>query len=156
MAEWFARGRSEWFLGGPTPMLRREDFLLDVCVHLYREAVTLSAIELNKDLLLARFVDVAETLGTPQTAPEPERLVELVHRYGLGREVYYALRHTEDLLPGSVDGHLLSALDPGDHDYLREYGDLDGHRESWTEPIAPRLFNYRRKDEVRARSRLPR
>jgi hypothetical protein len=152
--EWFDRGREEWLLGGVTRIMSRADFFLDLCVHLYREAVTLTSIEQAKDLLLTRFVDVAEVLASPHAAPDYATLVDSARRYDLSREVYFVLRHTENLLAASVDATLLEALAPADDVYLDEYGTLDGQADTWRDPIRTRIFDYRRREWVRARSRL--
>jgi hypothetical protein len=154
MAEWYERGREVPLLGAPTRLPSREDFFVDLCVHLYREAVTLTTVQASRDLSLRKFVDVAEVLATPHAAPDPAVLVERVRGYGLTAAVYFTLAHTESLLPGSVDVNLLRALDPGDHGYLDEYGGIDGQPGRWDDPIAVRVFDYQRGTAIDGRSRL--
>lgn len=146
--EWFARSRNEWLLGAPTRMPSREDFFIDLCVHLYREAITLSSIRSSKDICLSKFVDVAEILASPHAAPDHARLTELVDRYSLKREIYFALAQTADLLPDSVDQSLLRALDPGDRVYLDEYGTIDHKRGKWRQPLISRAFDYKRHQDA--------
>jgi Uncharacterised nucleotidyltransferase len=152
--EWFARSREEWLFGAFTHMPSREDFFIDLCVHLYREAVTLSGIEASKDICLSKFVDVAEVLASPHAAPDHARLTELADRYSLRREIYFALAQTAGLLPDSVDESLLQALDPGDRAYLDEFGTIDQRRGKWREPLLRRAFDYKRHKDA-AQTLLP-
>ncbi|MFJ1461665.1 nucleotidyltransferase family protein [Nocardia sp. N2S4-5] len=154
MAEWFDRSRTEWLLGAPTRIPSRADFVLDLCVHLYREAVTLTTIEAGKDITLGKYVDIAEVLSAPATRPDPQVLIARARQDSIGSEVYFALRHTESLLPGSVDAALLSALASADEAYLDEYGRIDGQPGRWLDPITVRAFDYERRRTVTGRSRL--
>lgn len=140
---------SEWFrravlvdprTGMYTPCT--EDFLIDVCVHLHREATTLTAIEGRKDLWLLRFVDVLLLLDRDDLAPSS--VAARTRQYGLAAEVGYALALFAQLYAHPRAAAILAelpALDPG---FLDEYGALDGAPARWSGDFRTRLFdNYR-------------
>lgn len=154
MQQIFARSRTAWVHGRQTELASREDFFLDVCVHLYREAVTLTAIEAQKDIRLHKYVDVAELLATPSEAPDAQTLVRLCRDNDLGKEMFFVLSQTAELLADSVPADLLDALDPGDHVYLDEYGTVDGKPQTWRDPLRVRAFDYGRLAQVSDASAL--
>jgi hypothetical protein len=150
----FAGSRRAWFQGRQTTLCSRADFFLDVCVHLYREAVTLTAIEHQKDIRLYKYVDVAELLASPSEAPDPTELARLCSAADLRKEMFFVLSQTAQLLADSVPANLLDALDPGSHGYLDEYGTVDGKPGTWQDPLPVRAFDYGRRAQVTGRSTL--
>jgi hypothetical protein len=130
------------------------DHLMDLCLHLYKEATSYLSIERGKDLTLQRFLDIAESLRT--SAPDVlTRLAGYAAELGAVREVYFALHHTRALYPDAVPADVLADLAPGDLAYLDEYGELDGRTGRWREDFLTRLFNPDRARELAGRSSIP-
>ncbi|WP_405677532.1 nucleotidyltransferase family protein [Streptomyces sp. NBC_01511] len=127
-------GESAWI---PSP----EDMLLDLAVHLYREATWICSIEAGKDICLIRFVDIVEWYGAMRDRIDQERLVELARKYDLVPELFYGLHHTDILYPGVIDPALLDRLRPDDLTYLDEYGLLDRRPTPWKTPFIDRVFD---------------
>jgi hypothetical protein len=156
MEQVFDRARVDWLHGEETLLASREDFFIDVCVHLYREAITLTSIESGKDIRLCKFADVAELLAATQQAPDQDLLLEICEHSDLKREMYFALWQTAELLTDSVPPELLRAFTPDDYGYLDQYGTVDRQTATWSDPIAVRAFDYTRAGRLQARSALPR
>lgn len=133
-----------------------EDMLLDIAVHLFREATTLSSIRSGKDLCLIRFVDLAQWYGRVKATLDVALLVTLAERYDVAPEIYYALHFADLLFPGLFEAGLLAALRPADLTYLDEYGRLDGRPSMWPAGFQERLFDRNRVRHVTELSVLPR
>lgn len=156
MEDWFTDARNVHAYGIASRVASREHFLIDVAVHLYREAITLTSIEASKDLRLMRFLDVAMIFASVDARPDGESLISLVEKYDLGREVYYALHFADLLFPSIIPAELLARLRPADTDYLDQYGEIDHARATWPMDFLTRLFDPDRHRLVQSRSELPR
>jgi hypothetical protein len=144
----------QWFAGttvsGTSPTSSPEHFFLDVAVHLFREATTLTAIKSGKDLRLSWFLDIAMLLNRHSPLrPDHRALASAVDELDLRREVYFALHYTHLVFPNSVSDVLLDAVRPdGDLGYLSEYGELDKQRSKWEMPFMNRLFDLDRDERT--------
>ncbi|MEU4219866.1 nucleotidyltransferase family protein [Actinoplanes sp. NPDC026623] len=156
MEDWFAGAETVHGYGISARVASREHFLIDVAVHLYREAIALTSIEANKDLHLMRFLDVGVILANRDSRPDVALLGSLVEKYDLCREVYYALHFTDLLFPSIVPQELLVRLRPADVDYLDQYGEIDHATATWPMDFHTRLFDTSRSRFVQSRSELPR
>lgn len=133
-----------------------EDMFLDLGVHLFREATTLSSIRSGKDLCLVRFVDMVQWYRHVEGTLDIDQLVRLAERYEVEAEFYYSLHFTDVLFPGVLAPELLSRLRPGDLSYLDEYGALDGTIATWPVGFRARMFDRNRVRHVTEPSALPR
>ena len=148
------RARRAVICGEPSFALDPLDQVLDICLHLYKEATSYLSIAQGRDLVLQRFIDVRETLRA--TAPgDLDRLPRYVHNVGAERELYFALHHTDLLYPGTVPAELLKHLEPRDRDYLDEYGALEDRTRRWKQGFLDRLFTPDRWRELPASSSIP-
>ncbi|MGK5627872.1 nucleotidyltransferase family protein [Streptomyces sp. URMC 123] len=150
------RARPDRFCGLAGRRLAYEDHVVDLAVHLFKEATTLYYIENQADLQLQKFVDV---LGTLPAAEETETWAGLVRRaeeLGVTAPVYFTLSYTEVLFPRTVPGPVLDALRPDDVGYLDEYGAADGAPARWSRPFVQRLLEADTRREPAARSGVPR
>lgn len=134
--------------------LSPEDEIVDLCVHLHKEADARHYIALGSDLTLSKFIDVACAVSrsTPDQAP---RVAERVAELGCEESVFYALHYTEEIFPGTVPAELLEAVRPADTNVLVEYGHLEGRPAPWTSTFHERLFSTRRIAEARDAQHLP-
>lgn len=140
-ADFLTRARREQVCGEPAWVCSPEDTLLDLGVHLYREATSVCSIEMGKDLCLIRFLDIVEWYRRTRDTVDADQVVALARRYDLGPELYYALHFTDLLYPGVLDPRLLDRLRPDDLAYLEEYGALEGLPGTWKMDFLQRLFD---------------
>ncbi|MFI0938571.1 nucleotidyltransferase family protein [Streptomyces sp. NPDC021020] len=150
MDEWFGAGAP----GGTGPTSSPEHFFLDVAVHLFREATTLTSITMGKDLRLSWFLDIAMLVSRPSPLrPDPDALAAAVDRLDLRHEVFFALWYAHRLFPESVPRALLDRTAPaGDLGYLSEYGELDNQKSRWEAPFVDRLFDLDRDERSEGRA----
>jgi Uncharacterised nucleotidyltransferase len=140
--------------GEPSFALSPLDQLLDICLHLYKEATSYLSITQGRDLNLLRFIDVTESIRV--TAPaDLARLPLFVRDLGAERETYFALYHASLLYPDAVPIELLTELEPPDRGYLDEYGELEGRTRRWRQGFLDRLFNPDRWIELPGPSSIP-
>lgn len=156
MEDWFEGAQTVHAYGISSRVASREHFLIDVAVHLHREAIALTSIEANKDLRLMRFLDIAAIFASRDSMPDVARLGSLIEKYDLCHEVYYALHFTDLLFPSIIPQELLTRLRPADMDYLDQYGEMDHAKATWSMDFLTRLFDPARSRFVESRSKLPR
>jgi len=149
-----SRARPSVICGEPSFALSPLDQLLDLCLHLYKEATSYLSITQGRDLNLARFIDVIESIRVTPPA-DLDRLPRFVRDVGAEREVYFALYHASLLYPGAVAIELLTELEPPDRGYLDEYGELEGRSRRWDQGFLNRLFNPDRWMELPGPSSIP-
>jgi hypothetical protein len=156
MEDWFTGAQTVHAYGISSRVASREHFLIDVAVHLYREAIALTSIELGKDLRLMRFLDIAAIFVSKDSRPDVARLGSLVETYDLCREVYYALHFTDLLFPSIIPQELITRLRPADLNYLDQYGEIDHANATWPMDFVTRLFDPERSRFLKSHSELPR
>lgn len=154
MADWFDRAQRVSIGGTMAWVPARDDFLIDVLVHLYKEAISIDKIKSRNDLCLSRFADVAVCLSTPSLRPASDTFVHRVEELGLQREVFFGLFHASLLYPAAVPAELVDRLRPSDTSYLSEYGQLDDDTQSWDRDFLDRLFDPNRAAKVLGESKL--
>ncbi|HVB45620.1 MAG TPA: nucleotidyltransferase family protein [Streptosporangiaceae bacterium] len=140
-ADFLRRAHRETVAGEQAWVCSPEDTLLDLCVHLFREATSVCSIELNKDLCLIRFIDIVQWWRAAGGRLDTERFAGLAAQYDLVAENYYALHFTQLLYPGVVPPELLDRLRPDDLDYLDTYGFYEGLPGRWDVPFMERMFD---------------
>jgi hypothetical protein len=154
VGDFLARACGTTAFGEPSRMLDPVDQVIDCCVQLHVEATTLMYIELGKDLMVLKFLDLVELL---RRLPEEGRgsLSARAREYGAGASVFYAVHHAALIFPDDVAPDLVAEFDPGDPDFLDAYGTLDNQRLRWTSSFAERLFDSRRGRSLTAHSTVP-
>lgn len=141
--------------GADAWVLSPEDELLDLCVHLHKEATSLLYIGDGADLKLQRFQDVALTCAALANEDFVRSFVRRVTESGVASEVYYTLHHTHALYGQAVPEAVLDALRPDKLAYLDEYGHADGNPGTWRDPFIARMFDPSRRLQVTATSSIP-
>lgn len=148
------RARRWSVCGEASRVLGPLDQLLDLCLHLYKEATSYLSIAQGRDLAVMRFIDVLESLRVTAAA-DLELLPQFARDVGAEREVYFALHHACLLFPHAVPPELLDGLDPGDRAYLDEYGALEDRTTSWQRGFLDRIFDPQRRAELAGPSSIP-
>jgi hypothetical protein len=148
------RIRSVVICGEQSFALSPLDQLLDICLHLYKEATSYLSISQGRDINLLRFIDLVETMRVTPPA-DLARLPRYAQEVGAGREVYFALFHASLLYPDAVPTELLDRLEPQDRSYLDEYGQLEGRTTRWSRGFLDRLFDPSRRFELPGPSSIP-
>lgn len=144
-----------WLCGVSAWSLSPDDQLMDLCVHLHKEATSLFYINVSADLQLKKFYDVALTCRLMTERNEWPSFTDRVVECNAAEPVYYALYFTNLLYPEHVPAEILARLRPADVDYLDEYGDGDGKRQAWKTPFITRMFDPARGHEVAATTSIP-
>ena len=132
--------------GAPAPSLAEEDFLIHLCMHLYKEAVLYSQVITGKDMGLYKFVDIQRVIA--KWPINWELLLSKTRGYGLEKEVYYVLYQLVAIFPGIGNKELsnvMEALKPADLSYLdRVISTEEKKTYIWKNTVLERLFDHNR------------
>ena len=74
--------------------LEDKDFIIHLCLHLYKEATTSEWVFRRKDLNLYKFNDIYILLTKKGSTEMYKKLAERITHYGVEKECYFALFHT--------------------------------------------------------------
>lgn len=96
---------TETFLceGRKISTLSRRDFLIQLCVHLYKEAVGFHWVKDGRDLSLYKFCDLYGLLWEEHSEEFLRSLGERILQFGFTKECYYALYTTCRIFPSLLD-----------------------------------------------------
>lgn len=112
------------------------DFIIHLCLHLYKEATTYDWVKRRKDLNLYKFSDLNVMFHEYVDENISVLLSERIKEFGVERECYYALVHTQDIyenLKNNVDYEkLLKRIKPECLEYLSQIVD----------PIRKKTYKY--------------
>lgn len=104
--------------------LELADFIIHLCLHLYKEATTWDWVERRKDLNLYKFNDIYNILKTNVNTKLFDDLVTRINDYGVNKECYYALFNALNIYRalGDIEGYqeFLERIKPEDMTYLKE------------------------------------
>ncbi|WP_431936243.1 nucleotidyltransferase domain-containing protein [Micromonospora sp. RP3T] len=135
------RARPISLCGEPALMFTAEEMVIDLAVHLFKEATTLRFIESGKDLCLSKFLDIAQFVKSSPELSWPT-LYERCARYRIAEPVYFALHFTDLLYPGVIPAEVLVPLRPENLEYLNQFGAADKHHGTWShESFLDRMFD---------------
>lgn len=122
-----------------------ENFLIYLCIHLYREAVMVYKIAQGADLILYKFMDIHHYIEANRQNISWKKLQEEVFQLDKVEDIYYVLFYTEKLYPGTVDDKILDMFEPEDVHYLDQYRGRDNSDEvyDWKMDFYERMFHPR-------------
>ncbi len=116
--------------------LRMVDFIIYLCLHLYKEATTFDWVERRKDLNLYKFNDIYMLIYNKANEELLNDLAASIKEYGVEKECYYAFLHTMDIYPSlaEMQGYkvLLNKIRPNNIEYLCEI----------VNPIEKKIYKY--------------
>lgn len=141
-------------LGGKSlQTLGEEDFLIQLCVHLYKEAAVYNWVRMGRDLSLYKFLDLYLYLLEKGNAAFFGRLLERIRGYGLEGACSYALCGTAELFPGIRAeglGDLLETLAPyAEREMDRVVRPENKKVYRWLIPFPERVFCSGREEYLR-------
>ncbi len=101
------------------PSLRKEDFFIHLCAHLYKEATTLPWVMMHRDMTLYKYADIYLLLNE-MTDQETTNVFSYAQQLGLDKICAYAVVQTCDLfdMTGSVAYQKAIAILDADHEFL--------------------------------------
>ena len=127
-----------------------ENFLLYLCIHLYREATMVLQIMSGTDLTLYKFMDVHFFILSKRDSLNWDNLHREAEVLGRVKEVYYTLYYVEELYPGTIAEEILLNFKPEITEFLDEYRGRDNTDEiyKWNASFKERVLNYEHKFET--------
>ena len=127
--------------------LSKTDFLIQLCVHLYKEATIYNWVEMGRDLSLYKFCDIYAFVAKFGDSKYFSHLEEKIHHYGLERECYYALHNIKDIYPHIIytSGYrrLLKSIKPQQEEFMSQIlQPANDKTYSYNMPFGEWLFSY--------------
>lgn len=129
------------------PSLKYEDFLIYLCVHLYKEAVLLEMVNKLRDYDLYKYVDIYAFMHVFEESIDWDYLTDRIKYFSLDKECYYALcfvgKIFKSLEENDKFSSLLKRVCPDDTTYLDEvYNGSEIYK--WEIPFEERFLNSKR------------
>lgn len=97
-----------------------EDFLIQLCVHLYKEASIYNWVEMGRDQGLYKYLDIYLLSCLKTDKVLNKTLVDKIKEYGLEKECYYALSGTSELFGMSYGADIIESIKPEDTSFINE------------------------------------
>lgn len=108
------------------------DFIIHLCMHLYKEASTIDWVRRRKDLNLYKFCDLNVVFHELVTEDVYEELLERILHHGVEKECYYALLLSAKIYNGLMNNKrytdLLSRIKPKNTQYLNQIVDPENKK----------------------------
>lgn len=121
--------------------MKTEDFFIQICCHLYKEASNASWVVLGNDLNIIKFCDVRELLYKYVTDEVWNNIVELSNAYGYNKAVYFCLYYIEIIYGDVINFNFRLDLKIDDEKFLYEFGQREyGETKVWKREFMDRLF----------------
>lgn len=107
------------------PVLKKEDFIIHLCEHLYKEAATYPWIKTGRDMTLYKYCDIYYMLDDI-SKEEAEELYQRIKDLGCEKACYYAMFSTGELflISDIVKNILLDRLGTADTEFVNIVEDL--------------------------------
>lgn len=123
------------------PVLRGEKFLIQLCLHNYKDANSLYLLAQNNGINLRNFCDIYYFIFTHRKNLSVPQLINLVKEYSLEKYVYYVLFYTDWLFGGDdFIQHILAKIKPTNLDFLHQFGLADEEIKTWNVDAINRIF----------------
>jgi len=142
-------------LGVRTHLLDNTDFLIHLCIHLYKEATNVQWVLYHADLNLIKFCDVREYVLAIQKDLNPAHLCERTKQLGAKEAVFYTFYYLDYLYGEQFTQRFIQDIEISDRDYLGKYGSLDyDTAQIWRKSFYDRFFALNNMDELQETSKL--
>lgn len=118
-----------------------EDFFIQVCCHLYKEASNASWVVLGNELNIIKFCDVRELLWQYVNDNIWRNIVGTSNEYGYSKAIYYCLYYIEIMYGQVINYDFRTELKIEDEKFLYEFGKREyGEAKIWKKEFIDRLF----------------
>lgn len=107
---------------GEMSTLASADFLIHLCMHLYKEATVINWVEMGRDLSLYKFSDIYLFISEFMNDDLYNNLIFSISEYGFQKECYYAFSYTRDLydIKNAQFNKLIQVIRPNNINYLNK------------------------------------
>ena len=115
-------GNSQMLIHDTSYTLCSLDFLIHLCVHLFKEATIMNWVDMGRDLSLYKFCDIYVLIDKWMDDGFYRAITYRIHKYGLQKECYYSLYYTKELfkIKNRSLEKLLCDIKPSKTNYLKE------------------------------------
>lgn len=110
---------------GSMNTLKISYFLIQLCLHLYKEATVLNWVKMGRDISLYKYMDIYVFIYKFFDENFSDEFISIVKKYNLERECYYTLYYTKLLFDISNEylNNILKCICPTNLEYLKHIFD---------------------------------
>lgn len=127
------------------------DFLIHLCVHLFKEATVINWVNMGRDLSLYKFCDIYLFVNQFMDENFCRKFIDAIVAYGLQKECYYALYHTKMLfhIDSRFLNEILSAVQPCKISFMKQIIDPQNNKiYAYDSEITEWIFCSNRKENI--------
>ena len=136
-------------------LLSKIDFLIHLCIHLYKEATNVQWVIYHADLNLIKFCDVREYTKAIIEKLDEEVFYNRIQALRAEEAVFYTFYYVDYLFEENFSSSLSENLNIRDIDYLSKYGYNDYDSPAvWKKTFYERFFSTSNLDELEEVSKL--
>lgn len=139
----------------PVSLLNPIDFLIHLCIHLYKEATNVQWVLLHADLNIIKFCDIREYILVKSESLNWEILVHRAMDLGADKALFYSFYYLDYIFGDDFFTKIKNHLNITDISFLENFGELDyGGAAKWRKSFAERFFSMNNLDEIETTSKL--
>lgn len=132
-----------------TGYIKPAHVLIQLCSHLYDESKQSMNIIIGKDINLIKYIDIREYILQIMKEDDLNESVEFCIKYGLEKQLYYALYHLQLIYNDGYEEKYMNMLNIIDDSFLNTYGDNSISNEHvWNKTFFERMFSGDNRDEL--------
>ncbi|WP_078557197.1 nucleotidyltransferase family protein [Bacillus alkalicellulosilyticus] len=126
------------------------DFLIFLCIHFYKEAISLMEVLHYGDLNLYKLCDIYYLIEDFSNINWKEFLFR-IQQLNVEKEVYYSLHYVINIFDLMIPVNIIKAISPKNLDYINEvyYYNNENVAHVWGDPIIKRIFNIDRVKQIK-------
>lgn len=144
-----------YIYGAEAYLLSKIDFLIHLCIHLYKEATNVQWVIYHADLNLIKFCDVREYTKTIMGEIDSNLFYKRVKELKAEESVFYTYYYIDYLFTEDFSSKLNEKLAINEIDYLSKYGYNDYDSPViWKKSFYERFFSISNLDELEELSKL--
>ena len=130
-------------------ILKKSDFFIHLCCHLYKEATNATFIVFHKDLNLIKFCDIREFILQKMDKDSVLEAVEDSKKLGLEKALYYTLYYLREIYSDGYETPLLNSMNIEDVSFMNKFNNREeGTQTTWKKSFWERLFSEDNEDEL--------
>lgn len=125
-----------------------DDFIIQLCAHLYREATMIITIRRLKDLQLFKFADVLMFIEYYLDEINWTQFISRCKQMECSEIVYFVFYYINILYEDGIPAYVLNELEPEEKEYLNIFGVENETKQKWNMDFIDRIFETKRVLEV--------
>ncbi|MNM18826.1 hypothetical protein D3C81_291240 [compost metagenome] len=130
-------------------LLKPIDFLIHLCIHLYKESSNIQWVTFQQECNLIKFCDLREFFLNHADTLRPEQIAIRANELAAVKAVYFSFYYLGEIYLDEFSKNVLELLPISDTDFLEEFNSYDMRTtQKWRKTFWERFFSLSNKDEI--------